>query len=75
MKPNTSEIPDIVLDDLKRTIEEAIFPNRVFLFVTEEKLSINYKDEHSQEEMVRLNEVVTNTVRDYFAKKGQEIWE
>ncbi len=68
MKLNTSEIPDIVLDDLKRTIEEAIFPNRVFLFATEEKLSINYKDEHSPEEMVRLNEVVTNTVRDYFAE-------
>lgn len=68
MKLNTSEISDIVLDDLKRTIEEAIFPNRVFLFATEEKLSINYKDEHSQEEMDRLNEVVTQTVRNYFAE-------
>lgn len=68
MKLNTSEIPDIVLDDLKRTIEEAIFPSRVFLFATEEKLSINYKDEHSPGEMDRLNEVVTKTVRDYFAE-------
>lgn len=68
MKLNTSEIPDIVLDDLKRTIEEAIFPNRVFIFATEEKLSINYKDEHSQEEMDRLNEVVTQTVQNYFAE-------
>lgn len=68
MKLNTSEIPDIVLDDLKRTIEEAIFPNRVFIFATEEKLSINYKDEHSKEEMDRLNEVVTQTVQNYFAE-------
>lgn len=68
MKLNTSEIPDIVLDDLKRTIETAIFPNKVFLFASEEKLSINYKDEHSEEEIARLNEVVTKTVQDYFAE-------
>lgn len=68
MELNTSEIPDIVLDDLKRQIEKAIFPNRVFLFATEEKLSINYKDEHCQEEIARLNEVVTQIVRDYFTE-------
>jgi hypothetical protein len=32
MKLNTSEIPDIVIDDLKATIEKAIMPHRIFLF-------------------------------------------
>lgn len=68
MKLNTSDIPDIVIDDLKVTIEKAIFPNQVFLFADKEKISIDLDGEHPQVEKDRLNAIIQNAVQEYFAE-------
>lgn len=68
MKLNTSDIPDIVIDDLKVTIEKAIYPNQVFLFADKEKISIAFEGEQSQVEKDRLNAIIQKTVQDYFAE-------